>query len=372
MRLSAEHISPPPATPVSAAARPIIALRAFAEYAGLFLAPVRLHMERDVLPFGRGDLATTIRIARDREFQTLLGAVLLAGFVVWMRWSWRRDRVVFAGLACFLVAYLPICGLFSLNASVAEHWLYVPGAFLLLAAVVSAARLPVSPAAGVTILGLWAVFLGVRTFVRNPDWHDQRTFLEKTIADGGENARMLINLGDLELTENHPGPAIADFLKALDLSPDQPFALVSLGSAYLRAKEFDLARQEFEQATKHPITAADGYQALAVLDYQEYQVDRMDLLEKSAEMAPDDWSIQKRFIGHLDERGQVVAAISALREITADQPWRAEAWQDLGDYWAQVQQYDSAARAYRRAIELDVHDDETPKKLAQVEEAAGP
>ena len=371
MRLSAEHIPPPPSTPVSVAARPIIALRAFAEYAGLFVAPVRLHMERDVLPFGRGDLATTIQIARDREFQTLLGALLLAAFLIWIIWARRRDPAVLAGLACFVVAYLPICGLFSLNASVAEHWLYVPGAFLLLATLLSAAHLPISRPAGIAILAVWALFLGVRTFVRNPDWHDERTFLQKTIADGGDSARMLIELGDLELTENHPGPAIVDFLKALDLSPDQPFALVSLGSAYLRAKEFDLARQDFEKASKIPITAAAGYQALAVLDYQEYRVDRMDLMEQSSALAPDDWSIQKRFIEHLGERGQVVAAISALREITADQPWRADAWQALGDFWAHEQQYDSAERAYRRAIDLDVHDDDTPKKLAEVEEELG-
>lgn len=186
MRLSAEHFAPPPSTPLSWAARPIVALRAFAEYAGLFLAPVRLHMERDVLPFGRGDLATTVAIARNREFQTLLGAILLAGFLFWMRWARRRDPAVFAGLVCFIVAYLPICGLFSLNASVAEHWLYVPCAFLLLAAVLSAAWLPISPAAGMVILGLWAVFLAGRTYLRNPDWHDQRTFLERTIADGAK------------------------------------------------------------------------------------------------------------------------------------------------------------------------------------------
>ena len=54
-----------------------------------------------------------------------------------------------------------------------------------------------------TILALWAVFLAGRTFLRNPDWHDQRTFLERTIADGGDSARMLINLGGLELTEGH-------------------------------------------------------------------------------------------------------------------------------------------------------------------------
>jgi len=368
LRLSAEHIPPPPQTPLAWTARPIVALRAFAEYAGLFLAPVHLHMERDVLPFGRGNLADTIRIARNREFQTLLGAILIAGFVFWVRWARRRDPTIFAGLVCFAVAYLPICGLFSLNASVAEHWLYVPGAFLILATLLSASYLPVSRPAGITVLALWAIFLGGRTWLRNPDWHDQRTFLETTIEDGGDSARMYINLAALELDENHVRPAIADLQNAMKLSPDQPFALISLGSAYLRVKQYEPARQEFTKALAFPITAADAYQALAVLDYQESGTDRLDLLQKAARLAPEDWSIQKRLIQHLGERAQIIDAISILRAVTIEQPWRGDAWRLLGDFWAHVHKWDSADRAYRKAIALDVHDDDTPRKLADVDE----
>jgi Flp pilus assembly protein TadD len=368
MRLSADHSPPPPAPPLAWEARPIVALRAFAEYAGLFVAPIRLHMERDVLPFGRGDISTTLHIARNREFQTLLGAVLLAAFFCWMRWARRRDPAVFAGLICFLVAYLPISGLFSLNASVAEHWLYVPGAFLLLAALLSAARLPVSRPAGVAILALWALFLGGRTFLRNPDWHDQRTFLERTIADGGDSARMYINLGVLELTDGHAQLAIGEFRKALTLSPDQPFGLISLGSAYVRTRQFELARQQFEKALAFPITRAEAFQALAVVEYQESGKDRLDLLEKAAQLAPENWPVQKRLIEHLGERGQLVAAISILRSITIEQPWRGDTWRLLGDFWAHVRKFDSAERAYRKAIDLDVHDDDTPRKLAAVED----
>ncbi len=163
----------------------------------------------------------------------------------------RSRRIRRPGL--LYVAYLPICGLFSLNASVAEHWLYVPGAFLLLAALLSAARIPLSRPAGYFHSCIWAGFLGVRTFLRNPDWHDQRTFLERTIADGGDSARMLINLGDLELTEGHARLAIADFQNALTLSPDQPFGLIGLGSAYLHEKQYELAREQFGKRS-FPIT----------------------------------------------------------------------------------------------------------------------
>jgi len=368
LRLTAEHIPPPPSTPLSWAVRPIIALRAFAEYAGLFIAPVNLHMERDVLPFGRGNLSTTLHMARNREFQTLLGALLLAAFALWMRWARSRDHAVFAGLVCFGIAYLPICGLFSLNASVAEHWLYVPGAFLLLAMLLSAAWLPLSRPSGILILVLWAAFLGVRTYIRNPDWHDQRSFLERTIADGGESARMLINLGGLELTEGHIDPGMADLKKALLLSPDQPFGLISLGSAYLRTKQYDLANDQFEKALDFPITAPEALQDIAVVQFQEYRRDRLDLLRKAAELAPGNWPIQKRYIMHLAELGHNVDAMTALRAIASDEPWRADTWKLLGDFWARLRQFDSAARAYRKAIDLDVHDDETPRKLSAIED----
>jgi Flp pilus assembly protein TadD len=118
----------------------------------------------------------------------------------------------------------------------------------------------------------------------------------------------------------------------------------------------------------YPLTEAEACQAMAVLEYQENGKDRIDLLEKAARLAPENWSIQKRLIEHLGERAQLIAAISALRAITIQQPWRSDTWGLLGDFWAHVRKFDSAERAYRKAIALDVHDDDTPRKLAAVED----
>jgi Flp pilus assembly protein TadD len=400
LRLSAEHTPPPPSTPLALAARPIVALRAFAEYAGLFILPVNLHMERDVLPFGRGDLATTLHLQRNREFQTLLGAILVAAYLGWLRWSWKiQERSLSIALVAALIAYLPICGLFSLNASVAEHWLYIPGAFLILAVVITLSRRSLFGPAGVHfritppgqpprepapvagfplrplylfLLLLWAAYLGARTYIRSPDWHDQRTFLERTIADGGDTARMYINLGALDLDEGDTPTAISHLKFALTLTPDQPFALISLGSAYLRLGQFDLARQQFEAALAHPITAPEALQDIAVLEYKQNHADRMDLLENSALLAPRDWPIRKRLILHYAERGQNVAAMTSLRAIVADQPWRADAWKLLGDFWLRLRQPDSAARAYTKAVQLDVHDDDSAQKLAALRSQESP
>lgn len=367
LRLSAEHEKPPQfSEKLRAAARPIAAARAVAEYAGLLLAPVRLHMERDVLPFGRGDFPTTIRAARLREFQTLLGVLLLAALAWWAHWCARREKTALAALAAFLIAYLPISNLLPLNATVAEHWLYFPSAFLFTAAALSLAHARLSKTAGAALLLAWMAFLAVRTFTRCFDWRDRRTFFESTIADGGDSARMLINLGAVESGEGHQRIASEHFKNALERAPGQPFAVLGLGGAELRAGDWEGAREQFEKALRDPVVRAEAMQDLAVLEYKQSGRDRVDLLRESAALAPKDWSIQKRYLGHLDERGETKNAIVELQKILASQWWRGDSWRLLGDFWMRERQLDSARRAYLRAAQLDVHDDSSRRKSAEL------
>ncbi|MEA3189188.1 MAG: protein O-mannosyl-transferase [Chthoniobacter sp.] len=364
LRLSAEHQSPPLSSEkITLAAAPIVAVRALAEYAGLLVAPVRLHMERSVLPFGRGNFPETVRAARWREYQTLLGAALLIALIAWLRWAKRHEPAAFASLGCFLAAYLPISNLIPLNATVAEHWLYFPSAFLFIAAALSFTHLRLSREAGATLLLIWAAFLATRTFTRNFDWHDQRTFFERTIADGGGSPRMLMNLGGLESAQGNQRVAIGYYKSALERAPGQPFALRGLAAAYLRSGNFPEAREQLEQAVRDPFVRAEAIQDLAVLEYKESGKDRVDLLRQAAELAPGNWSIQKRYIGHLDERGDHKEAIVALKNVVEAQPWRGESWRMLGDLWSGAGMSDSARRAYSRAAALDVHDDDSRQKL---------
>src|SRR5438477_6981309 len=86
LRLPAEHLRPPAAPPVPALVRPIVAARAVAEYAGLLVFPLRLHMERDVEthPFGFDN--ASLNAASWRELQTLAGLLLIAA------WGYARWR----------------------------------------------------------------------------------------------------------------------------------------------------------------------------------------------------------------------------------------------------------------------------------------
>src|SRR6185436_4969641 len=105
-----------------------------------------------------------------------------------------------AALLAAGMAYLPVSNLFTLNATVAEHWLYVPSAFLFAA---SAQTLLLARGwmvkSAVAVILLWTIWLCSHTWQRQYDWADQRTFLTRTIEAGGDSARMRVNLGNLEL-----------------------------------------------------------------------------------------------------------------------------------------------------------------------------
>ncbi len=363
LRFGAEHIKPPAlSAPPPPLVRPIIVARAVAEYGGLILLPLNLHMDRDVESHPNGFKDASLRGAAWRELQTLLGILLIAAVTYWIARARKRSPPAFTCLLFATLSYLPVSGIVALNATVAEHWIYLPSAFLFLAAnleisAVAAKGTPQRPKiifAGALFL-IWLAFLGARTFVRTFDWKDQRTFLQQTIASGGDSARMFINLGSLELKEGKLEDATLHLHAALEKKPDQPLAVINLATAALLQNDFKLARELLTRATKMPLVDAQAHELLAVLENKEKgHVDLMRL-RLAAHTGPANWSIQKRYIKVLDETGATPAAITELLTCLQTQWYRAESWQLLSELESKAGHADQAANALVRGRAYDVH-----------------
>lgn len=366
LRTTAERIRPPAPPPTPLAIRPILAARAVAEYAGLLIAPVRLRMERDVTTGLLPTPEATTRNTRLREYQTLLGVVLVLAFVAWLRREWRAHTPAALCLCAAVVAYLPISNLFSLNATVAEHWLYVPGAFLFLAAFLSVQAAPRARRFALVLVPLWIILLGTRTALQQSAWHDQRTFLERTIAAGGDNARMHINLGNLDSAAGDHAAALAHFRTAIARAPEQAMAWLGLANASIRARDFVTAHAALEKAKVSPLLQADVLLARAVLEHLETGRDTGDLLRQAIEIAPRHWGIRKRWLEHLDERGQTAEAARELRDFLGRESFRSESWLLLGNFLEKLAQPAAAVTAYEQAAALDVRDPLSRARLAEL------
>ena len=363
LRAGAEHNQVPTfSPPAPLLVRPIIVARAVAEYAGLFLFPLNLHMDREVETQPTGFSEASITHAAWRELQTLLGLILIAAFFYWMLRSRKRNPAAFVSLLFALITYLPVSGVVALNATAAEHWIYLPSAFLLLAIALEIAALydrsklrksTITTLAAV--LALWCLFLAVRTFVRTFDWKDQRTFLERTIAHGGDSARMLINLGGLELNEGKLADATVHLHAALQKKPDQPLAIINLAAVALKQNDFKLARELATRATQMQLVDAQAHELLAILENKESgKVDLMRM-RLAARTGPSNWSIEKRYIKLLDETGGTAAAINELLTCLQPQWYRAESWKLLSDLHAKLGHSTQAAEALAQARAYDVH-----------------
>jgi tetratricopeptide (TPR) repeat protein len=359
LRFGAEHYPSPRLSSASPAlVRPIITARAVAEYAGLIVFPLKLHMDRDVETNPTGYNEASLSGAAWRELQTLLGIVLIAAFAYWMWRARRRNPPAFACLLFAVISYLPLSGIVALNATVAEHWIYLPSAFLFLAVAVELGTLRLRRSTitfAAASLAMWLLFLSVRTFIRTFDWKDERTFFQRTIADGGDSARMLINLAGLELSEGKLPEATVHLHAALQKKPDQPLAVINLAAVALKQNDFKLARQLLTKAMQMPLVDAQAHELLAVLDHKEKGTVDVMRMRLAAHTGSPDWSIEKRYVKLLDETGATKAAINELLTCLQQQWYRAESWQLLSELHAKLGHGTQAAAALAQARAYDVH-----------------
>jgi tetratricopeptide (TPR) repeat protein len=361
LRLPAEHVPAPTLrAPAPLLVRPIVAARAFAEYAGLILLPLNLHMDREVETHPEGEGAARTNSAARRELQTLLGILLAGSAAYWLMRSRQQDAAISGCLVLAAIAYLPVSGIFLLNATIAEHWIYLPTAFLFLAAGLTISRFSISkPLLGLG-LAVWFIFLGARTWLRTFDWKDQRTFLERTLASGGDSARMLINLAGLELNEGQFDSAKKHLTLALEKEPDQPLAILNLAAVALRQDDFAAAHDLLNRATKMPLIEAKAYELLAVLEYRENGQIDLWRFRLASRTGPPNWAIEKRYVEALDQSGATAAAIAELKSGLTGQWYRAESWQLLSELLTKAGHAAEAAAAKARAEAYDVHLDERP------------
>lgn len=365
LRFSAQKLAHPERREVAAESRGVLAARAWAESMRGFAWPTELHMERTVArPTHPPPLDT-----QSLRVKTLLGLALAAAISFWAAWGWRHRRPSALALGAMAATFLPSSNLLRLNATFAEHWFYIPSAFLLLA--VAASWEPLFSRLGkkweisaALLLAAWGVFLGTTTRAQQIYWLDPRTFLTKTLERGGRTARIHVNLGNLEISEKRLDQAVAEFEIALELEPGLPFAL--MGKAYVEASQGNNAEALalLEKAGRDPFFKPDCLALEAAMVAPRSSAQALDLLATAAALAPDRWPIRRRYLEALEKSGQREEAIRRLRLELKAEPFRAETWSWLGDLLAQMRKTEEALASFQRAIELDVHDTESRERIA--------
>jgi Flp pilus assembly protein TadD len=277
------------------------------------------------------------------------------------------------GAGWFVVAFLPISNLIPLNATVAEHWLYLSSIGFVIFLSGCALELPISVRKFVPALVLVAVCALVgRSIHRSGDWVSAETFYRRSLAAGGAKPRMALNLGLILVAKGDYEKAETLLRRVVKICPDYPIAINALAHALFRQGKLDEARQYFGAASdlaertrqEYPRTWV-GALNMAHMQFREHDLPGAILTaEKARTDYPGTWELISFESELLRATKGPAAALPIVEEFVHDNWWHADAAIAVAKLYSEAGNYEKAEAAFRLASRLDIQSVEALNLLA--------
>jgi protein O-mannosyl-transferase len=358
----------------TAATRSSLMLRALGDYGRLLVFPARLHVERTILEPAslRNHSSWQSTIARQG---LSVGGMLVLGVLLFgacRNGVGRRVRCF--GASWFLLTYLPISNLFDLNATVAEHWLYLPSVGFMIFVVGVCFDLParyLRPTLSFACIAV--VGLSARSAIRSGDWIDPETFFRRTFAAGGSNSRIGVNLAVIYAAQGEHAKAEAILRKVLQVSPNYSLARNNLAIALSRQGKMEEAEAMLETSSNsvaeksgYPRTC-DGAKNLARLRYKvKDHVGAFAILNQALRDHPGNWELVRLQAEMIRDIEGPSRALPVVENFVREHWWHAGASIALGGLLLEMGALPRATAAFRQASRLDVYDTEALNLMALI------
>ncbi len=355
--------------------RAVLMLRALGDYGRLMLFPSHLHMERTLLKGDNYHNEASWKRSAGTEYLSIGGLAMLAIFFSACKRRGPTQRLRIFGASWFLIAYLPTSNIVSLNATVAEHWLYLPSIGLLLFLAGCALEFPIRWHKSLGAVALCAIVaLSVRSTIRSGDWLNPETFYTRTLAEGGAGMRMAINLALIYSGRGDYPKSEALCRKVLALTPDYPMARNNL--AHVLSKQGKLKEAEAlfvadskasEEGRKDfPRTWVATCNLARLRHFQKNDQAAFAILDQAQKDYPEIWELVSYKAELLRTTKGPDAALALVEDFTRANWWHYGAALAVGRLYAQKGDIGRAEAALRHASSLDVHDAEALNLVASM------
>ena len=368
---------PGPSSHWSVPQRVVLMLRALGDYGRLMLFPANLHMERSVFT----GLAVATEAGREHfiefEYLSIVGVLLLTAFGFLCASKGRGQLLRIFGAVWFLVAYLPTSNIVELNATVAEHWLYLPsvGFLLFLAGCALEFRSRLAPQALSILVAVAVAALGVRSALRSCNWRSNEEFARQTIAAGGLTIRTALLLGQVYSNREDYAEAEKILRKAVKLCPEYPLARNNLAHALLHLGKTKEANEMFEESARvaremrkdYPRTWIAALNVAHMYHAANDDANAIETLEKARREYPDTWELICSETELLRRDDQVERSLEIILPFATNHWWDYNSYLALGRLYAQKGDNGRAFEALRHASWLDVHETEALNLVAMID-----
>ena len=360
----------------TAATKSVLILRALGDYGRLLVWPTNLHMERDVVNGASLRDTDHWRQTIGVEYLSMLGLLVAGVLLLGALRKGKAQPIRVLGAGWFLITFLPISNLFDLNATVAEHWMYLPSVGFLIFVAGCYLELPglatklAIPLTCVALLGL-----SVRSFVRSGDWASEEMFYVRSLLAGGTSPRMCVNLAMIYSERGDYAKAEHLLGKVLQADPSYPVARNNMASLLSRTGRKAEAEQMFASATNatpveratYPRTWAAALNLAYMAHSRNDDETALNTIDRARRDYPGTWPLVSFESELLRKTRGAGAAMPIVAEFVNNHSWHCEAIIALGRLSWEKGDETSAEKAFRRASWLDLHNAEALCALASLQ-----
>ncbi len=277
-------------------------------YFQLLFWPFNLHMERSV------EIADSFS-----SFSVIFGGFVSLGLLALAFSQFKRFPIASFGILWFFIGLAPTSNLLiPVSGLLYEHWLYLPLVGIFLVLIWLGELLGKRYGLQRILLGIFVIFLiflSILTINRNKDWRDPITFYNQTLQHAPNSYRVINNLGMAYADIGDQKMAEETYLRAISLDPQNPVAYHNLGNTYRETNRTDLAIENFKTAISIDPGFVFSYNSLASFylenkdyqkakevweDYLDYTDEKIDVLFLLAQIAFEEEDF-KSTLNYLEE-----------------------------------------------------------------------
>ena len=261
--------------------------KAMTQYTGFLFFPHQLRVEREL------DWAQS-----PFEWDVITGGIVVAALLVAAFKYWKTKPWISFGVGWFFIAIAPTSNvLVPINAVIYEHFLYSPMIGITLIVVHLSLDWAQKHCFIPTLLKICAVILVLFCAVnihRNLDWRTSIGFYEQLVTYRPNDYRVINNLGMEYANKSIHDKALATYLKAIALDPQNPVAYHNIAGTYRDTGHIDLALENFQKAIKLNPDFIFTYRSLADLYWRLGQFENCkESLLQVLRMDPTDASVRQ-------------------------------------------------------------------------------
>jgi len=244
------------------------------QYTGFLFFPYQLRVERD---FAWAQSPT--------EWDVVVGG-LLVGFMLFSAFKyWKTNPLISFGIGWFFIAIVPTSNvLVPINSVIYEHFLYIPMIGIALIVTYLCLNWAEKNRMVPTLIKIVAVILGLFCAInihRNLDWRTSIGFYEQLVTYRPDDYRVINNLGMEYANKGIHDKALATYLKAIALDPQNPVAYHNIAGTYRDTGHIQLALENFHKAIELNPNFIFTYRSLADMYWRlgQYEQCKKNLLQ---------------------------------------------------------------------------------------------